>query len=349
MVKITSIFRQILLLVIPLFFTFCGNEKKAETNETGIDAQVVASTVSVKEWPVPWENSGTRDPYVAPDGKVWFCGQGGNYIAHLDSASGDFKRYELETGTHPHNLIVDKEGFVWYAGNRNAHIGKLNPADGSIVKYPMPDPLAQDPHTLVFNREGNIWFTVQFGNFIGHLDTQSGEVKLVTVPTAKARPYGIKMDRENRPWVVLFGTNKLATVDPATFELSEIEIPDEDARPRRIEISSNGNVFYVDYAGGFIGRYEPAVEKFSRWPLPGGPGAQPYGTAKDAGDRIWIAESGVNPNRLVGFDPVKEAFFSLTEIPSGGGTIRHMYFHEPSGEIWFGTDTNNIGRASVDL
>ena len=27
-------------------------------------------------------------PYVAPDGKVWFVGQAGNYIAYLDPKSG---------------------------------------------------------------------------------------------------------------------------------------------------------------------------------------------------------------------------------------------------------------------
>jgi len=97
----------------------------------------------------------------------------------------------------------------------------------------MPDPEARDPHTLVFNHEGNIWFTVQGGNFIGFLDTTTCDVKLVSVPTSGARPYGIKIDRQNHPWVVLFGTNKLATINPSTFELTEIELPESSSRPRR--------------------------------------------------------------------------------------------------------------------
>lgn len=32
---------------------------------------------------------------------------------------------------------------------------------------------------------------------------------------------------------------------------------------------------------------------------------------------------------------------------SGGGAVRHMVFHAPSREIWFGTDTNTIGRIKV--
>jgi virginiamycin B lyase len=55
----------------------------------------------------------------------------------------------------------------------------------------------------------------------------------------------------------------------------------------------------------------------------------------------------LEPNRLVGFDPASGEFFSMTEIASGGGTVRHMYFHAGGGAVWFGTDTNTIGRARV--
>ncbi len=310
------------------------------TEETG-------SEVEIQEWQVPWEKSRPRDPYVDQRQRVWFCGQAGNYVAYLEPATGTFRRYQLEPGTYPHNLIVDKAGYVWYAGNRNAHIGRLNPDDGSITRFPMPDPRAQDPHTLVFSRDGNIWFSVQWGNFVGHLETATGRVRLIEVTTRNARPYGIKRDSRDRPWLVLLGTHKLATVDPQTLTLKEIELPRREARPRRLEISSDDNIWYVDYAGGFLGRYDPDTRQFQEWPLPGGAGARPYGTARDIRDRIWIAETGANPNRLVGFDPRAGRFFSSTEIPSGGGTIRHMYYHLASNEIWFGTDTNYIGRARL--
>ena len=305
-------------------------------------------TPAIKEWLVPWEASRPRDPYMDEQGRVWFCGQGGNYIAYLEPGTGKFKRYTLRSGTYPHNLIVDSKGFVWYAGNRNAHIGRLNPQTGDIEEYPMPNPQAADPHTLVFNSLGNIWFTVQGGNFIGQLNVTSGVVDLSAVPTKHARPYGIKVDQDDHPWVVLFGTNKLLTLreDPAKI-LQEIELPRQDARPRRIEITDDGEIWYVDYREGMLGRYTPTTNKFKEWPLPGGESARPYGTARDHLDRLWIAESGSSPNRLVGFDPKTEQFFASYDVPSGGGTIRHMYFHTQSREVWFGTDTNYIGRLSV--
>ena len=140
---------------------------------------VAVDTVKITEFPVPYENSRPRDPYVDARGRVWFVGQAGNYIAYFDQSSGQFKRYELDPGVHPHNLIVDQQGMVWYAGNRAAHIGKLDPATGKITKYMMPDSAARDPHTLVFDSRDNIWFSLQGANMVGRLNMTTGKVDLV--------------------------------------------------------------------------------------------------------------------------------------------------------------------------
>ena len=302
--------------------------------------------VEITEWDVPWENSRPRDPYVDGQGRVWFVGQRSDYAAYLDPESGEFKRYELGAGAGPHNLIVDMDGTVWVAGNRAAYIGKLDPETGDLTKIDMPDPAARDPHTLIFDNQGDIWFTVQGGNFVGKLTKAASDVELIEVPTEGARPYGIVVDAEDRPWIALFGTNKLATVDPATMTLQEITLPD-NTRPRRLQVTSDGNVWYVDYAGGKLGRYNPADETIEEWDMPGGSDSRPYGMAMDDQDRLWFVESGMDPNRLVGFDPATNEFFSTTEIESGGGTVRHMMFHAPTRTIWFGTDTNTIGRAAI--
>ena len=305
-----------------------------------------APSVPIDEWQVPWSDSRPRDPAVDSQGRVWFCGQVGNYVAYFEPETGAFERFDLEPNTNPHNLIVDEEGAVWYAGNQNARIGKLDPETGEITTFPMPDPAAGDPHTLVFGAEDDLWFTVQWGNFVGRLDRASGEVQLIPVPTSRARPYGIKVAENNRPWIVLFGTNKLATVDPATMQLSEVSLPRAEARPRRMEITKDGSVWYVDHAGGYLGRYDPEADTFEEWRLPGGADARPYGTALDHLGRLWIAETGSAPNQMVGFDPATETFFSEAEVPSGG-SVRHMYFHPSTQAIWFGVDTGYLARARV--
>ena len=52
-------------------------------------------------------------------------------------------------------------------------------------------------------------------------------------------------------------------------------------------------------------------------------------------------------DRFVGFDPATEEFFSITEIGSGGGSVRHMFDEESTNSIWFGSDANTIGQANL--
>lgn len=333
MLKTISVLSTLVFLVA---FMFPGNgEIKTDNN------------VDIQEWQVPWEDTRPRDPYVAPDGDVWFVGQRGDYISEFDPETDEFRRIDLPDGAGPHNCIVDESGFIWYAGNRAAHIGRVDPETGEITQYPMPNERARDPHTLVFDQNGDIWFTVQGGNFVGKLTVETGEVQLIDVPTQRARPYGIKIDSNNRPWIALFGTHKLATVDPETMELTEIPLEREDARPRRLDITSDGTIWYVDYAEGYLGAYTPEDGNFEEWMLPEGSGSRPYAMVADAGDNLWMVETGVNPNLFVGFNPDDEEFFSSTPIESGGGTVRHMVYHRPTGSIWFGTDTNYLGQAKI--
>lgn len=301
---------------------------------------------SLTEWQVPWENSRPRDPDLAPDGNVWFVGQRADYVAKLDPATGEFKQFPLEEGTGPHNLIVADDGTVWYAGNRAAHIGRMDPESGDIHKIPMPDEQARDPHTLVFDAAGDIWFTVQGGNFVGKLDTDTEEVSLMEVPTARARPYGIKVNGST-VWVALFGSHKLAKVDATSMDLEEIPLPRQEARARRLGLTSDGKVWYVDYAQGKLGQFNPEAGKFTEWDMPEGKNSRPYGMAVDGSDRIWFVETGVNPNRFVGFDPQSEEFFASVAIESGGGAVRHMVYDPEENTIWFGTDANTIGRAKL--
>lgn len=305
------------------------------------------------EWKVPWQNTRPRDPYVAPDGKVWFVGQTGHYAGVLDPATGDIQRVDLPAGAGPHNIVVDAEGVPWYTGNLVGNLGRIDPVTHEIRVFPMPDERARDPHTLVFDRNGDMWFSVQGGNFVGKFWKKTGEIRLVEAPRTpgrggqmtSSRPYGIKMDSRDRPWVVLFNTNKIAMVDPATFDLKTYDLPRPDARPRRIGITSDDVVWYVDYAGGYLGRLDPSSGEIEEWPMPSGPDARPYGMAVDGDDRIWFVETGVQPNRFVGFDPATQKFFSSVPVESGGGAVRHMMYDARTNTVWFGADAGTIGRA----
>ena len=304
--------------------------------------------LQLTEWTVPWPESRPRDPAVAPDGRVWFVGQAGNYVAVFDPVKGEFKRYEIDPGTNPHNVIVAKDGMVWYSGNQNGMIGKLNPADGSITRYPLPDKTLGDPHTLAFDSKGDIWFTVQAGNAVGKLTTSDGKFRIVPMPATASRPYGIAIDSKNRPWFDEFGANRIGTVHPVSFKLTEYTISNPSARPRRIVITPDDKIFVGDYARGMLVRLDPVTGKISEWANPSGANSGPYAMAGDNNGRVWQVETGPQPNRFVSFDPKSEKFGTPVPIAKSGGlVVRHMVFDPKSRSIWFGTDANTIGRAEV--
>lgn len=302
----------------------------------------LAQTLDVREWPVEWQGR-PRDPDVDAQGRVWFVGQTGNYIGMFDPTAEQFRRFELEERTLPHNLIVGRDGGIWYAGNGNGRIGRLDPQTGQARIIMMPDEGARDPHTLIQDEAGNIWFTVQQGAYIGRLEPESGNVRLIKTAD-RSRPYGIVIDSKGTAWANLFGTNRIAAIDPASFELREIETPRGTARTRRIAVTSDDMIWYVDFAGGKLGMLDPASGEIQEWDVPGGERAQPYALIADNQDRLWFSETNRDAPRLVGFDTKTKQFMLSTPVSAG---IRHMVFHEPTNSLWFGTDANNIGRAKL--
>jgi virginiamycin B lyase len=300
------------------------------------------------EWQVPWQNTRPRDPYVGPNGMVWFVGQIGDYVARLDPKTGNMQKFDIPKAG-PHTVIVDNMGTPWYAGNKDQHIGKIHPETGDVSQIEMPDGV-NDPHTMAFTDDGHIWFTVQRSGqagFIGRLNMADNSLNIIEVPGKNMRPYGLVMDSQDRPWIAFMGDNAIGTVDPESMELKIIDTPTEDSIIRRIGVTSDDRIWWTDAGMGHIGVYDPTADSMQQWPTPGGEAAGLYAMAVDGQDRIWYVETGLQPNRFIGFDSQTEQFISIDEVPSGGISIRHMVFDEKRNAIWFGTDANTIGKADV--
>ena len=206
----------------------------------------------------------------------------------------------------------------------------------------------RDPHTMMFDGKGGIWFTSQGSGVVGHLNMRTEEVRVVTIPVERSRPYGLVVDATGRPWFDLFGTNKLGTIEPSTLQLKLFDLP-TGAQPRRIARTTDGAVWYVDYARGFLGRLDPATSKVDEWPNPSGARAQPYAMTVDDADRLWYVETGVQPNRLIGFDSKTKTVIHNTPITGGDGrnSVRHMVFDPKTRSIWYGSDNGFLGQAKV--
>lgn len=300
---------------------------------------------TLREWPLPKAGSRPHDPMAAHDGSIWYTGQLANELGRLDPKTGQFKEYPLKRAqTAPHGLAEDKDGNVWFTGNFAGLIGKLDPKTGNVTEYKLPDPAARDPHSLVFDHDGILWFTVQQGNRVGRLDPKTGDAKMVTPPTAKARPYGIAVNSKNVVFFVEFGANKVATIDN-TMKITEYPLPNPAARPRRIAIGPDGIVWYTDFARGYLGRLDPKTGKVSEWQSPSGPQSQPYGIVFAKG-ALWYNESRAKPNTIVRFDPKTEKFQSWA-IPGGGDIVRNMAVNRDGNPVMANSLVNAIGLVQV--
>lgn len=308
-------------------------------------SQQLPGLLEFKEWTVPWEDSRPRDPYVAPDGTVWFVGQVGNYVARLQPDTGNMKKFDIP-GAGPHTVVVSNKGIPWYAGNKDKHIGRMNPDNGKVTQFPMPEGI-KDPHTMGWTSDGKLWFTAQWSNYIAKLDTVTGDVEKIALPRENMRPYGLVVGPDDRPWIAFMGENAIGTVNPRTMTLEVIKTASKDSLIRRIGMTSDGRIWWGDNAMGHLGVYNPNTQSMQEWSTPGGESAGIYALTVDDKDRVWYVETGLQPNRFVGFDTKTESFISIDAVPSGGITIRHMVFDSASGAIWFATDANTVGRARV--
>ncbi len=313
----------------------------------GVATSVRGQAVDIREWRVPWEDSAPAEPKVGPRGRVWFVSTEENFVANFSPESGDFNRYDLRSGTAPAGLLVDAERNLWFVSGRRRAVGKLSPGTGRIVEYEIPERRARDPHMMIFDRSGNIWFTIGRDNYIGRLDVASGEILTMPVPTPDAAPYGMAIDSQGQVWIAASDANLLLRIDSGMRSIAEFFMPSEEARPRRVAVSSDDKVWYTDFDRGRLGRFDPVTGNFTEWLMPGGDDSRPFGMAIDRNDRIWIVETGSTPNRLVGFDTGIASFLTETGIPSGAGSVSQLNYHEPTGEVWFGTRTNYVGRAKV--
>ena len=299
--------------------------------------------VTFKTWVTPTLGQRSRDPIEAADGTIWWAGQWGNLVGHIDPKTGAMKEYPLPDNAMPHSVTLDKAGNVWYTGNKNATVGRLDPTTGKITEFKMPDPAAKDPHTPIFDRKGILWFTLQHSNMVGRLDPKTGDIKLVTMKTRGSKPYGIKIDADGTPWVACNGSNCLVRVDPRTMALTEIKLPLPKTTVRRLDIAKDGMIWYVNSGLGRLGRYNPKTGDIKEWPSPSGPNSHPYAIAVVDGI-VWYNESRKRPDALVRFDPATEKFQSWP-IPSGGifaGIIRHMRPTKDGNLLIHQSSTNRI-------
>jgi virginiamycin B lyase len=302
-----------------------------------------AAAYEFEEYDVP-AGSRPHDVAPAPDGTVWYTGQGNGTLGRLDPTTGEVSEIPLGRGSAPHGVIVAPDGAAWVTDGGRNEIQRVDPTSGEITRYPLPDGSGNaNLNTAAFDGSGVHWFTGQNGIY-GRVDPSTGEVEVFQAPRGRG-PYGIATTPGGEVWYVSLAGSYLARLDSTTGAATVIEPPTSGQGARRVWSDSLGRLWISEWNAGQLGMYDPAADEWREWRLPGSD-PQPYSIYVDELDLVWLTDFG--SNSLVRFDAATETFESF-EIPTARAAIRQQLGRE--GELWgaeSATDKLVVLRRTVD-
>jgi virginiamycin B lyase len=280
----------------------------------------------IQEYPLP-PGSRPHDVAPAPNGGVWYTGQGSGELGWLDPVSGDTRQIPLGAGSAPHGVIVGPDGAPWVTdGGLNALL-RVDPISEEVQVYPLPvDSGYANLNTAAFDRQGVLWFTGQNGIY-GRLDPGQGQVE--TYPSPRGRgPYGITATPQGEIYYASLAGSYIARVDTATAEATILEPPTPGQGARRVWSDSQGHIWVSEWNAGQVALYGPGSDTWREWPLPG-ESPRAYAVYVDERDKVWLSDFG--SNALVRFDPASERF-DVFRLPSSPANVRQILGRP--GEIW---------------
>jgi virginiamycin B lyase len=289
-------------------------------------APASARAEELRYYPVP-AGTAPHDVAPAPDGAVWYTGQGNGVLGRLHPESGKVDEVPLGEGSAPHGVIVGPDGAPWVTdGGQNA-IVRVDPRSLQVEVFPLPpDTPPANLNTAAFDGAGVLWFTGQNGIY-GRLDPREGRVHVFAAPRGRG-PYGIATTPAGEVWYASLAGSHIARIDARTGAAEIVEPPTAGQGARRIWPDSKGRLWVSEWNSGQVSRYDPADRSWKSWRLPG-ERPKPYAVYVDDEDRVWLTDFGANA--IVRFDPETERFDAF---PSDRANANVRQLLGRRGEIW---------------
>ena len=293
---------------------------------TSILAGAAAAESRVSYYPVP-PGARPHDVAAAPDGTVWYTGQGNGTLGILDPRTGKTEEIPLGRGSAPHGVIVGPDGSAWITdGGLNANV-RYDPGTKDLKLFALPKEFpSANLNTGTFARNGIYWFTGQSGMY-GRVDSASGKTEAWKAPRGRG-PYGITATPSGEVWYASLAGDHIARIDPVSGEATVVEAPRKGVGPRRIWSDSKGLLWVSLWNSGEVGRYDPTTKTWKTWALPNS-GSGCYSVWVDELDKVWLTDFVANA--IVRFDPATERFDSFPS-DKRGASVRQMLGRK--GEAW---------------
>jgi len=305
--------------------TTTGNATTSAAAPVTTTTTGVPLVTAIEEYPVPG-GSRPHDVAPAPDGTVWYTGQGIGALGVLDPISGVIDEIPLGDGSAPHGVIVGPDGAAWVTDSGLNAIVRVDPVSSSVEVFLLPG-VAVNLNTAVFDMDGILWFTGQGGVF-GRLDPDNPEPEVFDAPGGGG-PYGITVTPDNDLYYASLAGNHIARIDRRSGTAETLEPPTPEQGARRVWSDSQGVVWVSEWEAGQVGAYHPSTNTWQEWALPGD-APQAYAVYVDETDRVWLTDF-TGDGAVVRFDPSTEGF-EVFPLVSPGGNVRQLLGRP--GEVW---------------
>ncbi len=301
-----------------------------------------AAAQQVQYYKLP-AGDGPHDVAPAPDGTVWYTGQGAGVLGRLDPKTGGVDRVPLGEGSAPHGVVVGPDGAAWVTdGGLNA-IVRVDAKTHAVKTWPLPKGREDaNLNTPAIDGKGRVWFTGQAGIY-GRLDPATGALQVWDAPRGRG-PYGITATPSGDIWFVSLAGSYLAKPDLTTGAVTPIDPPKQGSGTRRVWSDSAGRPWASDWNAGTLSVYDPQKKVWQTWALPGD-APRTYAVFVDEKDKVWVSD--FSANAIVRFDPATGTFSSF---PSSLAHANVRQLAGRAGEVWgaeSGTDRLVVVRSGA--
>ena len=272
-------------------------------------------------------SSRPHDVAPAPDGSVWYTGQGSGELGRLDPETGEVVTIALGEGSSPHGVIVGPDGNAWVTdGGLNA-IVKVDADTQEVTAYTLPESTGYaNLNTATFDGSGVLWFTGQSGIY-GSFDPATETMQVYGAPRGTG-PYGIATTPSGEVYYASLAGSYVGRINTATGEVTVLEPPTPNQGARRVWSDSQGRIWVAEWNAGQVAVYDPDADAWREWRLPGDNPAA-YAVYVDEQDKVWLTDFG--GDAVVRFDPEAETFESF-KLPTEGAQVRQLLGRP--GEVW---------------
>lgn len=186
------------------------------TGQNGIYGELDPARGSMRVFDAPRG----RGPYgicVTPDGNIYFASLAGNYLGHIDRASGAAQVIEPPTPNQGARRVwADSKGRVWISEWNAGKVGMFDPATHQWREWRLP---GDEPHVyaIFVDDRDIVWLSEWTANALVRFDPRTEQFNVLALPRPRARVRQM-MGRPGEVWLSESGTDHLLRYRSGTAE-----------------------------------------------------------------------------------------------------------------------------------